>query len=349
VKVTLGERIKSFGMFPDIGKIQGEMNVKFDQLLAKLDEILQELRKQNAGQALLFIVCIVVLLALVGLFAVCTPGENDQGLGRIQLVSHDYDGDCDWEGSCGGYDERNGGYGDNRGGDGRFGGGRSGDYDGGPGDDCRTACNNTIIVPSPGGGRGERGQAWIVGGSGRAFTSRVTRAGNGSGGGTTMAMAQRTSMDILSTPIALPTSCGTARIPVNSTSCITATTQLASARTTSSSVLGRTTAETWLRKAEALSSGRGFTTIRGRPTVSEVTSSMRRTLISIPEGIETVRRVVTSACGNGQRCIPIESNRLTPATGSAVGSEPRAEEPPNLRCMIPLPVVPHCDPKPKEI
>jgi hypothetical protein len=150
VKVTLGERIKSFGMFPDIGKIQGEMNVKFDQLLAKLDEILQELRKQNAGQALLFIVCIVVLLAVIGLFTVCTPGENDHSLGRIQLVSHDHDGDCDWSGQCGGYDERNGGYGDDRGGDGRFGGGRSGDYDGGPGDDCRNACGNTIIVPTPG-------------------------------------------------------------------------------------------------------------------------------------------------------------------------------------------------------
>jgi hypothetical protein len=29
-------------------------------------------------------------------------------------------------------------------------GGRSGDYDGGPGDDCRNACGNTIIVPMPG-------------------------------------------------------------------------------------------------------------------------------------------------------------------------------------------------------
>lgn len=47
MKVTLGERIKSFGMFPDVGKIQGEMNVKFDELISqikKVQEILLEIR-----------------------------------------------------------------------------------------------------------------------------------------------------------------------------------------------------------------------------------------------------------------------------------------------------------------
>lgn len=107
------------------------------------------------------VIVIVLILAVIGLFAVCTPGEDDHGndgLGRLQLVSHEYDGgDCDWNGDCGGgYDERNGGYGDGRGGDGRFGGGRSGDYDGGDGDGdrCRNICNNTF--PLPGGGGGNR-------------------------------------------------------------------------------------------------------------------------------------------------------------------------------------------------
>lgn len=50
---------------------------------------------------------------------------------------------CDSSGGDGGYSDENQGYGG--------GGGRSGDYDGGPGDDCRNACGNTIVVPSPGG------------------------------------------------------------------------------------------------------------------------------------------------------------------------------------------------------
>jgi hypothetical protein len=97
-----------------------------------------------------WIVAIVFVLGLA--VAGCIAVANDEdSLGRMQLVSHDYDGGC-WEGECGGYDERNGGYGDGRGGDGRFGGGRSGDYDGGPGDDCRNFCDNIIYVPGTGGG-----------------------------------------------------------------------------------------------------------------------------------------------------------------------------------------------------
>jgi len=54
---------------------------------------------RQRGQALLIFVFIVLGLALIGLFAVCTPGENDHSLGRVELVSHrrcnpDYD-DCD--------------------------------------------------------------------------------------------------------------------------------------------------------------------------------------------------------------------------------------------------------------
>jgi len=58
--------------------------------------------RRQKGQALLVFVFIVLGLALIGLFAVCTPGEDDHSLGRVELVSHhrcnpDYD-DCDRDG-----------------------------------------------------------------------------------------------------------------------------------------------------------------------------------------------------------------------------------------------------------
>lgn len=110
---------------------------------------------------------IVAIVFVAGmLVAGCIALGNDEdafgGVRVVQLADHEYDDGC-WEGECydggrGGYWEDNGGYGDGRGGDGRFGGGRSGDYDGGPGDDCRNACGNTIIVPTPGDrGGGDRG------------------------------------------------------------------------------------------------------------------------------------------------------------------------------------------------
>lgn len=68
------------------------------------------MRRQH-GQAVLFLAVAVVLLAFVGLLAVCTPGEDDHSLGRIQLVSHE---DCDdWNGDCGDYSS-GGDYGHNR-------------------------------------------------------------------------------------------------------------------------------------------------------------------------------------------------------------------------------------------
>ena len=101
----------------------------------------------------LIVTIIIVVLAIIGLFAVCGGNDVDQDLrGRIQLVDHEWD--YGWDDRGGGYREDSGGSGDRRGGDGRFGGGRSGDYDGGPGDDCRNACGNTIIVPTPGNGGG---------------------------------------------------------------------------------------------------------------------------------------------------------------------------------------------------
>jgi len=59
--------------------------------------------KRDRGQALLIMIMIVLVLALIGLAAVFTPGENDHSLGPLQTISHhrdcdpDYD-DCDREG-----------------------------------------------------------------------------------------------------------------------------------------------------------------------------------------------------------------------------------------------------------
>lgn len=47
--MPLSDRLKTMGLMPDMGKITGQMNEKFDALIAKLDEILAELRKRNTG------------------------------------------------------------------------------------------------------------------------------------------------------------------------------------------------------------------------------------------------------------------------------------------------------------
>jgi hypothetical protein len=83
---------------------------------------------------------IIIVLAIIGLLAVCSDDDADvDTLGRIELVDHEYD-----DGWGGGGSDGNSGY------DGE--GGRSGDYDGGPGDDCRNFCDNIIYVPGTGGG-----------------------------------------------------------------------------------------------------------------------------------------------------------------------------------------------------
>lgn len=92
----------------------------------------------------------VVVLAIIGFFAVCTDGDGDiDTWAPVQVAGHEYDDGC-WDGECYSYDERNGGSGDGRGGDGRYAGGRSGDMEQGDGRNCRNACDNTIIVPTPG-------------------------------------------------------------------------------------------------------------------------------------------------------------------------------------------------------
>lgn len=48
--MALRDRIRTMGMFPkipDMGEIEGKLDQRFDRLIAKLDEILQELRKQG--------------------------------------------------------------------------------------------------------------------------------------------------------------------------------------------------------------------------------------------------------------------------------------------------------------
>ncbi len=90
----------------------------------------------------------VLFVFVAGTCAFCGDDDDNQhSMGRVVLVSHERDRcyyeDCGGDGGDGGYSGGNQGYGG--------GGGRSGDYDGGPGDDCRNACGNTIIVPTPGG------------------------------------------------------------------------------------------------------------------------------------------------------------------------------------------------------
>ena len=97
----------------------------------------------------LIVTIIIVVLAIIGLFAVCGGNDGDiDTLGRIQLVDHEWDAgwDEDRGGGDGGYSEGHQGYGG--------GGGRSGDMEQGDGRNCRNFCDNVIYVPDPGGGGG---------------------------------------------------------------------------------------------------------------------------------------------------------------------------------------------------
>lgn len=60
------------------------------------------------------VIMVILVLALIGLFAVCTPGEDDHSLGAIQLVRYDerarcYDDGCYDDGGYQGRDD-DGGY-----------------------------------------------------------------------------------------------------------------------------------------------------------------------------------------------------------------------------------------------
>lgn len=101
-----------------------------------------------AGLILLgFVLALAVLQA--GLGRGPTGVWQTSPLGAWTAAWHGEDPCWDY-GDCDGYD-RSGGDGGRSGGHQGYGGGggRSGDYDGGPGDDCRNACGNTIIIPGP--------------------------------------------------------------------------------------------------------------------------------------------------------------------------------------------------------
>lgn len=47
--MALKDRLVQAGMFPDVGRLTDMFNQKFDALIAKLDEILAELRTQRGA------------------------------------------------------------------------------------------------------------------------------------------------------------------------------------------------------------------------------------------------------------------------------------------------------------
>jgi hypothetical protein len=107
VKVTLGERFKSMGMFPDVGKLTDMFDQKFRDLVAKLDEIkgvLIEIRDKQAGGAiggLLAAIGFVVVVMAVA-FAVCMNTTGATQSRSMAPAYHERDeGDCDWSGDCG--------------------------------------------------------------------------------------------------------------------------------------------------------------------------------------------------------------------------------------------------------
>lgn len=76
-------------------------------------------RQRGQVGIILGVIIVILVLALIGLFAVCTPGENDHGdsLGWVQLAYHDGGGECWDEYDCRGRDygdDGNGDYGGNR-------------------------------------------------------------------------------------------------------------------------------------------------------------------------------------------------------------------------------------------
>lgn len=90
------------------------------------------MNENQRGQAILILIGVILMLALIGLLAVCTPGEDDHGdgLGRVELVSHDYRGgsDCYQYGDCRGDSGNEGEYRD----DNRRGGISPGPFDRSP-------------------------------------------------------------------------------------------------------------------------------------------------------------------------------------------------------------------------
>lgn len=105
------------------------------------------------------VIGVLTVLFVMAMFAVCNDDDDPNSFGRLQLVSHEYDGgDCDWNGQCGGYEggseEGDGGYSGGPSG-GYYEGGKGGsDYDGdGDGNRCRNFCVYPVQPPDEGGQR----------------------------------------------------------------------------------------------------------------------------------------------------------------------------------------------------
>lgn len=96
----------AFGI-PKIGELTAQLDERFKQLIAKLDEILAELRtqKERGGVPLALIIGIVIVVVLLGGLGMCGDAlfededeRNDLGLVRVELVSHEYDDGGGYEG-----------------------------------------------------------------------------------------------------------------------------------------------------------------------------------------------------------------------------------------------------------
>lgn len=119
-------------------------------------------RQRGQAGAIVLIGIVILVLAVIGLFAVCTPGEDDHSLGRgpsaqsTRLASHEYrDCDPEWDdcgyGGGGNYGDGNYGQGRNSGGGGGNGNrGRRGDRQDSGRDSCHSFCGNTVVIPMPG-------------------------------------------------------------------------------------------------------------------------------------------------------------------------------------------------------
>lgn len=105
----------------DAGEVTGTVTDTAGGIVGKVTGLLGRRSKDDGSAGAIALVVIgFFILIIVGGFAVCDWSINDKSepgdkhlLGRIQLVSHDYDdgdGDCDWRGDCGGqeYDQNYG-------------------------------------------------------------------------------------------------------------------------------------------------------------------------------------------------------------------------------------------------
>lgn len=85
---------------------------------------------------------IVIVLAIIGLFAVCTEDDDDLESHRVEWVSHDHDDGYEDDGWGRGSDGNSGG---------EYEGGRGGDNDQRGDGNCRNFCVYGVPMPGEGG------------------------------------------------------------------------------------------------------------------------------------------------------------------------------------------------------